>query len=848
LESTLITRGYIEMDAEAEIPQRCRCPRESESTIKTVVAAEVYEEALAALQQKLGIARAEAVKALLEVQQIMEEGSAAEVSPPLPSESALHRQVSKRRRAERHIRRQAQTTKALVRTASRLNAQLDMEAVLVAVCEETAAALDVPYATVSLYDPETKAFHLARSYGLPDGFDRTAEPLPLALYESYREQWGSPIVVPDVQELADLPNQEWHARLEIRTTASAGMVRDNELIGRLNVASRRVRRFRKQELALLQGLADQAALAIVNAREVRERKKAEEALVKEKRRLELLYNLSQNLAMSLKPREVGNRALDGIMTLSGAQRGEMLMLDGDGEHGDHRFRLVAVSGYDRKARPLLDARAEVHMDHGLPGHVVQTRTAVLAGDVRQHQAWQPLPELDDAVASAVAVPLMAAGELVGVLMLLDERPYFFGVEHLAMLEAAAKPIALSLQNARLYEAEYQARQEADRLRMANLALSEPLDVRTLLETLLDELRSLVSYDKAAVLLLDSEARLVRRAYRNHRQPAASLKAADTAIDLDRAPELAELLADQRSLLVPVTTGYTQWNRGIGMDGEGSWLAVPLLVDGNCIGAFTLAKSEPHFFTTTHLRLVETMAAQAAIAIHNARRYDQAFMGREQLRGLTHQVVTAQEDERHRISYQLHDETGQALSALQINLSLIRDDLGKESAELRRRLDDAIDLTASTIEHIRSLADNLHPPALNVVGLNLTLHNLCRSFTARTYLSVEYRGADLPQLSHAYRIVFYRLLQEALTNVLKHAQARKVDVSLDYDGRHITLNVADDGRGFDPEAIRATTGQPGNIGLFGLQERFARLGGQLTIKSQPGKGACLIARAPWQETA
>lgn len=856
-------RHQLQTEPEDQLPLFSAVSQGSEGSSRAALAVEVYEAALDALQEKLGADRAQAMAALQEAQDIAAETSAAGESQPPATEVTLQEQVAKRRRAERYIRRQAHTTKALVRTASRLNAQLDLEMVLAAVCEETALALELPFASVSLYDPETRAFHLAGSYGLPDDFCRSARPLPRQLYDSYLEQYGSPMVVPDVQELTDLPNRDWYTGLDIHTTLSAGMMRDNELIGQLNVASREVRRFRKQELALVQGLADQGALAIANAREVRERKKAEEALVAEKQRLELLYDLSQNLAITLNPREVGNRALAGIMTFSGAQRGEMFMLDGAGEptpgerptgQRDHRrLRLVAVSGYAREARPLLDARSEVRIGTGLPGHVAQTRTAVIASDVRQHEAWLPVAELDDDVASASAVPLIAAGELIGVLMLLSDRPHFFSAEHVMMLEAAAKPIALSLQNARLYDAEYQARQVADRLRVANLALSEPLDSRTLLETLLDQLNSLLSYDSAAVLLFDSEGSLIRRAVRDHRQPAAPPGETEPQlelnreVDLKRAPALAGLLATQRSLLLADTTGCPAWNSAADLYRGGSCLAVPLMVNGNCIGAFTLAKAEPHFFTATHLRLVEAMAAQAAIAIHNAQRYDQAFAGREQLRGLTHQVVTAQEDERHRISYQLHDEAGQALSALQINLSLIRDDVAADEPRLRQRIDDAIDLTAGTIQYIRALADKLHPPALNVVGLNLTLHNLCRNFAVGSDLSVKYRGDDLPPLSESYRIVFYRFLQEGLDNVLKHAQARKVAVTLHYDGRQISLTVADDGRGFDPQTSKGSSGEPGNIGLFGLQERFARLGGQLIIQSQPGEGACLTARVPWQET-
>jgi signal transduction histidine kinase len=217
---------------------------------------------------------------------------------------------------------------------------------------------------------------------------------------------------------------------------------------------------------------------------------------------------------------------------------------------------------------------------------------------------------------------------------------------------------------------------------------------------------------------------------------------------------------------------------------------------------------------------------------------------QRLERLAQQAVSAQEEERRRVSRELHDEAGQALTALKISLELARSDLPDGSDLLYQRVGEAIALTDATIEQIRLLAQGLRPPALDTVGLNAAQESFCRDFAQRTQLSVDYVGVELRSLPDAVGISLYRFLQEALTNVAKHADARHIRVELRQDAEAISLLVEDDGRGFDPEAVLHL--QPAGIGLLGMQERLKLLGGWLEITSRPGQGACLIAYVPRSE--
>ncbi len=219
---------------------------------------------------------------------------------------------------------------------------------------------------------------------------------------------------------------------------------------------------------------------------------------------------------------------------------------------------------------------------------------------------------------------------------------------------------------------------------------------------------------------------------------------------------------------------------------------------------------------------------------------QRYAGR--LRQLTRQAVSAQEGERHRVSRELHDEAGQALTALKISLELLQSDLPPEAESLRQRLGGAVALTEETMEQMRLLAQDLRPPALDTVGLNPTLEGLCRDFAQRTQLSVDYDGVQLPPLPEAADICLYRVLQEALTNVVRHANAGHVRVALGCDAEGVSLLVEDDGQGMDEGAT-----VPAGIGLLGMQERLEMLDGQLEIESSPGGGTRLRASIPLHRT-
>jgi PAS domain S-box-containing protein len=221
----------------------------------------------------------------------------------------------------------------------------------------------------------------------------------------------------------------------------------------------------------------------------------------------------------------------------------------------------------------------------------------------------------------------------------------------------------------------------------------------------------------------------------------------------------------------------------------------------------------------------------------AERTWELFESRERLRKLTKEVVLAQEQERRHVSRELHDTAGQSLVSMKIGLESVLAELGANDLPIGRRLRAAVRQVDETMSQVRSLAHSLHPPLLDIADLDLTLQDYCREFHESTGLNIEYIGTTVPDLPEEAGLSFFRFLQEALTNVVKHANASVVRVKLENLPKELSLSVADDGKG-QPDGYKE------GLGHIGMRERFMMLGGQVYIGEGDSHGFTISASVPW----
>jgi signal transduction histidine kinase len=219
------------------------------------------------------------------------------------------------------------------------------------------------------------------------------------------------------------------------------------------------------------------------------------------------------------------------------------------------------------------------------------------------------------------------------------------------------------------------------------------------------------------------------------------------------------------------------------------------------------------------------------------RYVELARSQHALQQLSARLVDAQEAERRAISRELHDEVGQALGALLVDIGRLSTTLSGDHPETRTQLDNLKSVAERTFQTVRNIALLLRPSMLDDLGLAAALEWQGREVSRRSEIEVSVESESVPEdLPDEYKICLYRIVQEALNNAVRHSGARNANVAVERLAESIVVRVTDDGRGFDPVRLRG-------MGILGMEERVKRLGGTLRVASEPGRGATVTAELP-----
>ena len=270
-------------------------------------------------------------------------------------------------------------------------------------------------------------------------------------------------------------------------------------------------------------------------------------------------------------------------------------------------------------------------------------------------------------------------------------------------------------------------------------------------------------------------------------------------------------------------------------------ALPILREEGVIAALVLVGNARDPFTALDESFLLALGHQVGAALENADLYGRLETRTVELARLSARMIEQHEDERRRLSRELHDETAQVFSAVKMELGLLRGTVPPEQAA---RLDQALNLIDTGIRSIRNVTNDLRPSLLDDLGLLPALRSLVADFSARSGIRTGLAApSTLPPLSREAELALFRALQEALSNVLRHAGASTVDIGISINTEGVLLQVSDDGQGLPQGVTPDTLELQGHMGLAGMRERITALGGTVRLRRQAGAGALLEVVVP-----
>jgi signal transduction histidine kinase len=274
----------------------------------------------------------------------------------------------------------------------------------------------------------------------------------------------------------------------------------------------------------------------------------------------------------------------------------------------------------------------------------------------------------------------------------------------------------------------------------------------------------------------------------------------------------------------------------------SEMGLPIRAATDVIGVLDVQSQRRDAFGVNDVLVMETLADQIAVALENARLYEAGRVARDELRDLTAYLQDAREEERTRIAREVHDEFGQLLTALKMDLSWLAKRLPSDEPQLEEKADAMSDMIDRSFEVVRRVSSELRPGILDDLGVAAAIEWQAELYAERSGIAFRLDLDEAAEtLDRESSTALFRILQEALTNVGRHAEAEEVRIDLRVGPDDVTLVVADDGRGITPDEI---SGQE-SLGLVGMRERARALGGEVTIEGVPGEGSRVTASIPRQ---
>ncbi|MFW5942340.1 MAG: GAF domain-containing protein [Chloroflexota bacterium] len=516
---------------------------------------------------------------------------------------------------------------------------------------------------------------------------------------------------------------------------------------------------------------------------------------------------------------------------------------------------VRVVAGEAAAEIVFDDLSFLQEGKGLTSWVVEHGEPVLVNDVTREERYHGLAVLPD-TRSEMVVPIRAGEKTIGVLDVQSDRRGAFDFVDLLALQIVANQVADALENSRLLQQERTRRRMIQTLQETARVISSSLELERVLDLILRELGRVVSYDNVRLKRIDNDLarviaargfpdleRVMGTTYVVSENTLASLIVYER-----QTVNIADITTDPRWLWLPGTRKIR------------SWIGVPLLMKDRVIGLLSVSRVELRPFTEDETEMVSSFANHAAIAIENARLYNELKEfsatleervrkrtreleeAQQELAAVLSREVEVQEMERIRIANELHDSVIQALIAANFQLQSVK--MGLDGAEdsyqtTVGQLSQVQQMLDKLVSEIKAVVHDLRPPALESLGLVLAIRQLAARYhdPPRFAVRTEVVGSVRP-LSHSTERTIYRVIQEGLSNARVHSEGTQFKLNLLFEAKRLKVIMQDDGAGFDP---RSQEGK--GLGLLTMHDRARSSGGTLSLKSAPGEGTRIEMELP-----
>ncbi|MCP4541981.1 MAG: GAF domain-containing protein [Chloroflexi bacterium] len=696
------------------------------------------------------------------------------------------------------------TLNAIAATASQ---SLDLDEILSDVLRKTLNAMDIKAGGIYLLDPHSNLLTIAVHQGFSAQFVAEVDNLEIGEGFSGRvAQSGEPMVVEDVSTDPRLTRtavqEEGLHSLSIAPLSSKGKV-----LGTLFAVTRDYRTFTDQDLQLQTSIAHQIGVAVENARLFEaEQRRAEQFQVIS----EVGYRIASTLAI--------DELLDQMVEMIQEAFDYYLVEIGLVEKDTVVFKARAGRDWDS---PFEGFCLPVD-EQSITGSVVTTGQPLLVPDVNQDRRYVRVT--DTGTRSELVVPIQAQDKVTGVINVESDHLDAFDKSDVAVLQSLAHQAAVVIENARLFEAEQRRTEQFRVVSEVGRHITSILDVDALLEEIVRLIKETFGYYLITIGLIEGDEVVFKAGAKTHwhksqfRPPPTKIGGRGIT---------AWVAATGEPLLAPNVDNEPRYLFWPDVSETRSELAVPLKTKaGGIMGVLNVESDQLNAFDESDVQVLQSLANQAAIAIENARLYEQA------------QRLAAVE-ERGRLARELHDAVTQTLFSASLIAEVVPKVWQRDPQAGYQQLEEVRMLTRGALAEMRTLLLELRPEALSKSKMGDLLRQLGRAMTGRTGVPVRVTSEGEWPLPPTVQIAMYRIAQEALNNAGKYADASQVDVHFTCESGQAALSISDDGQGFDVDNI-----PPGHFGVGIMRERTESIGTVLKITSQPGMGTRIMVN--WQE--